>query len=646
MNAEPTPPAASAAAAIDAALRHHRAGDLATAEGIYRRVLAHDPDHVRALGLLGACLAQAGRPREATPMLLRAASLRPDAATLANLANALHESGRHEEALPHLDRAIVLDGGNPGLHVNRANVLRALARHAAAVESCRRALRIDPRHLPALLTLGDLQRRLGDPAAAVETLATALRLSPALVPACYNLGVVLQDLGRWDEARERLESVLALQPGHIDARVQLGSLFQARGQPAEALAWLDRALDLDAGHVAALVCRGHLHQAQGRYELALRDYDRALALGATDPGVHFTRADALRNLRRYADAIDGYGRALALRADHPDAAKAHMNKGACHLLLGQFEAGWPELEWRWGDPAILPPHRHSLERLWLGETDPAGKTLLVHAEQGLGDTIHLSRYVPELARRGARVLLEAQPALHALLRGLEGCSRLLEPGEARPAFDGHLPMFSLPLAMRTRRDSIPAHVPYLRAPEPKIAAWHARLGPRRARRVGIAWAGSATFRNDARRSIALARLAPFLARERGNPVEWVSLQRDVAPADRPVLASLPVRQFSFEGLDFSDTAALVTTLDLVISVDTAVAHLAGALARPVWILLPLDPDWRWMLEREDSPWYPTARLFRQPSDGDWEAVLERVARALDALAAPDATDPPDRGPCG
>lgn len=628
MNSASSIPQPSPSEAIDAALELHRSGNLAGAEAAYRRFLHTDPGHTRVQGLLGACLAQAGRPREAIPLLASAAARQPEVAHLANLANALHADGRHEEALQQLQLALAQSPDHPQLHVNRANVLQALGRPGPAMRSCERALQIAPGSAFAWLARGDLQRRTGHLLPALESFDAALALAPGSALALYDRGVVLQDLERWQDAYTSYLAVLRASPSHVGAHRNLSLVCRFLERPDEALAWLDRALELCGDDAAILVSRGNLHQGAQRYEPALRDFDRALALGWTDPGVLFTRADALRNLRRHAQAVDAYAQALALRPDHPDAAKAHMNKGFCHLLLGQMEAGWPELEWRWSDRDIQMPHRHGLDRLWLGETDPSGRTILVHTEQGYGDTLLMCRYVPELARRGARVLLEAPPALRALLGSLEGCAQLVANADP-PDFDLHVPMFSLPLAMHTCSGTLPAQVPYLRPPERKSAAWRERLGPSRRRRVGIAWAGNPTYRNDARRSMALARIEPLLSRTAD--IDWVSLQRDVAPGDRDLLGRLPLRRFDDEMADFTDTAALMQQLDLVLSVDTAIAHLAGALGRPVWVLLPLDPDWRWLLERADSPWYPTARLFRQKIDGDWDAVIEEVARAVAAL---------------
>ena len=614
----------------------HRAGDLPSAEAGYRQLLQRAADDERlenrALGLLGACLAQAGRTPEAIPLLVHAAQRSPDLANLANLGSALQQDGRHEEALQYLERALAIAPGNPDLLVNRAHALRALGRLLPALASCEEALRVEPRRPAAWLTCADLQHRLGRDAEALRSCARSIALAPGLAQGYYNQGVILQETGRWDEAHASLLAAVARDPAHADACLNLGLVCKALERPAEALGWLDRAIGLRDG-AAARVARGKLHQAAQRYAAAEADFARALALGWADPGVHYLHADALRNLRQYAAAIASYDLALDLDPDHADAAKAHMNKGCCLLLLGQLPAGWPELEWRWADPRIMPPHRHGIERLWLGGSDLAGRTILVHAEQGYGDTLHLCRYIPELARSGARVMLEVRPALQSLLGRLDGCSAIVSPDEPVPPFDLHIPVFSLPLAMVTQLATIPARVPYLSAPEDRIAAWATRLGAPEGPRVGLAWAGNPRYPNDARRSIALERFATFLARPRAAPIEWISLQRDLPAGDEARLAQLPLRRFEAELPDFLETAALLMHLDLVICVDTATAHLAGALGRPFWVLLPLDPDWRWLLEREDSPWYPTARLLRQGEDGDWGGVLDRLDHAIDEWLA-------------
>jgi hypothetical protein len=293
--------------------------------------------------------------------------------------------------------------------------------------------------------------------------------------------------------------------------------------------------------------------------------------------------------------------------------------------MGRFGEGWRDYESRWKTEAFQ--RRDFVQPLWMGTEPLDGRTILLHAEQGLGDTLQFVRYAPLLARSGAKVVLEVQPALLSLLSEIDGIAAIPQ-GEKLPPFDLHCPLMSLPLAFGTELDSIPAEIPYLRVSADRASKWRERLGERRVPRIGIAWAGSAAHKNNRRRSIALERFVPLFAVD---GVELVSLQKELSPADAGMLAEHGALQLGEELGDFADTAAVISLLDLVVSVDTSVVHLAGAIGRPVWALIPFAPDFRWMLAREDSPWYPTVRLFRQPQLSDWDSVLERVRVELDLL---------------
>jgi hypothetical protein len=296
------------------------------------------------------------------------------------------------------------------------------------------------------------------------------------------------------------------------------------------------------------------------------------------------------------------------------------------LLLGDFDRGWEELEWRWQTPACAPWRRDFVQPLWRGEEPLAGRTILLHAEQGFGDAIQLARYAPLVAAQGARVVLEVPAPLTALCSRIAGVAAVVTRGERLPDFDCHCPLLSLPLAFRTRPATIPATIPYLSADEDRVRAWRQRLPETRMRRVGIAWAGNSSFQGDRTRSIGLARLSPLLA---APGVTFFSLQKELRDGDCDILRGNPhVMHLGDAMEDFSDTAAIMACLDLVISSDTSVAHLAGAVGRPVWVLLQYVADWRWLLDRRDSPWYPTARLFRQPELDDWDSVIRQVRDEL------------------
>jgi tetratricopeptide (TPR) repeat protein len=625
---------------LRAALRRQAVGDFSGAVALLRQVPRRSPDHPQSLNVLGVCLAQQGRREEAAAVLEAAIALSRGPAAgfaLANLGNVLQSAGRLTEALGAFDRALLVHPDHADIHANRASALRKLGRMSEAIDAYTRALLADPGLVRALVGRGATRCDAGEVASALQDLNAAVQLAPLDAVAHYNRGVVLRRMERVEESVRAFEQALRLRPGYAEAHYNLGLAYKALGQRQPALAHMDAALAHGADG-AIWASRGHLLQDLQDHAAALASYDRSLAL-REDAGVRLARADALRNLGRYAEAAAAYEDALRRAPDDPDAAKGHFSLAACLLLLGDFARGWPELEWRWADPDVNPPHRYPLERLWLGKEDPSGRTVLLHSEWGLGDVLQFCRYAPLLAQRGARVVLEVPQSLSRLMQSLDGVERCLACAATVPAYDMHVPIMSLPLAFGTREHDIPAQVPYLNAPPALVERWRERLGPRSVRRIGLVWSGNPRHGNDARRSIPLAAFEALIGATPAANVCWFSAQKEIRPADLPALERLGLRHHGDELEDFCDTAALMSNLDLVVSVDTSAAHLAGALGLPVWILVPHAPDWRWQLERRDSPWYPSARLFRQrDAREDWGVVLERVRQALDELPAPQVRD--------
>ena len=481
-----------------------------------------------------------------------------------------------------------------------------------------RAVEAQPRNADAQYNLGVALGETGRHADALAAYERALAIDPARADAHYNRGVSLDALERPPEALAAYERAVAIQPRHVEAHHNMGVALARLGRPAEALAAFDRALALRPGHAGA-----HLHRAValndlGRPEDALAACERALALSPRQASAWYIRGNALRELQRLPEAVESFERCLALE---PGNAQAHWNLADCLLLQGDFARGWEHYAWR----SKVAGRREFAQPLWTGDEPVEGRTMLLHAELGLGDTLQFSRYVAEVADMGARVVLEAQRPLLPLLRTLEGVGTWVARGDPLPAFDLHCPLMSLPWTLRSRLREVPARVPYLRSDPARVAAWRERLGERRGPRVGFVWSGSQGLAND-KRSAALGQLLPALRRG----IDWVGLQKEAPPGDRDLLARHEgIRDFSAHLSDFAETAAAVELLDLLVTVDTSIAHVAGALAKPVWILLPHGShDWRWLLEREDSVWYPTARLLRQPSPGDWESVARRVHEEL------------------
>jgi tetratricopeptide (TPR) repeat protein len=548
---------------------------------------------------------------------------------------------------------------NPAAAAQAVDEAAALYRQGkldAAEKVCARVLRARPDWFDALHLLGLIKLQAGKAGAALGFLESALKLNPGAPLVMSNLGMTLAALNRDAEALAILDKALALLPTQVEAITNRGNVLLKLNRPAEALAAFEQAVAIEPRFLGALLNRGNALAQLERLTEAVAQYDAVLAVAPTHAETHVNRGNALSALGRSAEAIAAYERALALRPDYLKAligrgaalqslnrhrealadferviaidkthADAHHNAALALLTLGDYRRGFAQYEWRWQRTG-MPARRRSFGKpLWLGEYPLARKRILLHAEQGLGDCIQFVRYVPALARMGATVLLEAPPALAALFTRVEGIDTVVAQGAPLPAFDVHCPLGSLPHALRTELSTIPAPSPYLRASAERIATWRARLDHLPSPRIAIAWSGNADHANDRNRSIALARLAPLLSLAAG----FVSIQRDLRSADADELAGLPRLMHVGPDLqDFDDTAAVIALADLVISVDTAVVHLAGALGRPTWVLLPFCPDWRWMLEREDSPWYPTVRLFRQATAGDWDGVIARVREEM------------------
>jgi tetratricopeptide (TPR) repeat protein len=477
----------------------------------------------------------------------------------------------------------------------------------------------DPLHL-----LGIVKLQTGKAEEALHLITAALTITPhpRNEPDLHaNLGLAYVALKRPAEALASFERALALNPDHVDALANRGTALLDLGRVQDALDSVGQALARDANHVSALFNRGTALSRAGRAAEALADFDRVLTLWPQHAEALGNRGHALQALGRHEDALTSYTQAISLRQDY---VHAHFNQALALLALGDYARGFAAYEWRWKFGA---PDRSFDQPLWRGDYPLANKTILLHNEQGLGDTIQFARYAPLLARDGAKVLLEVQGELKALLSSLPDVT-VQARGETLPAFDLHCPLGSLPLAFKTTLHNVPAPIPYLRASAAHIAKWRPRLDALPpGLRVALAWAGNPAHVNDRNRSIALARLTPLIETP---GVRVISVQRDVPTADRAALAQPRLLHLGDELTDFEDTAAILALCDRVITVDSAVAHLAGAMGRDTFVLLPFWPDWRWTLTGAASPWYPHARLFRQGADGDWDPVIARVRAEIGA----------------
>jgi tetratricopeptide (TPR) repeat protein len=481
-------------------------------------------------------------------------------------------------------------------------------------------LRRDPGHFDALHLLAMLNHQRGRHDAAARLLRAALRIDGARADGHADLGLVCLAMGGFEDALAGYDAAHAIAPHDPDALNGRGVALLRLGRTDEALASFERAIALAPDHIDALGNRGNALLALNRPGEAIASYDAGLRLAPRHVRLLTNQAIALRRLDRPHEALLRLNRA---RVGNPDFAEARFVESLVKLTLGDFAAGWSAYESRW-ETAALAPHRRNFTRpLWLCDQPLAGKTILLYAEQGYGDTIQFVRYAPRVAALGARVILEVQPELVRLLAGREGIE-VIAHGAPLPAFDLQCPLMSLPLAFETELSTIPADVPYIVPPAQNGAVEQERPGGAQPL-VGLVWAGDRLHKNDANRSLRLETLRPLLALP---DLRFVCLQQEICAQDAEVLRGVPRLRSGGPFRDFAETAAAIARLDAVIAVDTAVAHLAGAMGKPLFLLLPFGADFRWLRERADNPWYPTARLFRQHAFDDWGRAVDTLCGEL------------------
>jgi tetratricopeptide (TPR) repeat protein len=483
-----------------------------------------------------------------------------------------------------------------------------------------KAVKAEPRAAPAHCLAGAILNTLGRSKEAIASYDRALAIAPNFAAAWNDRGNTLRLLQRPQDAIASYDRAIAAEPGAAQWHNNRGAALAELTRFAEAIASYDEALRLQPPFPEALNNRGAALLKLDRPEPAVADLDRAIALKPDYAEAFNNRGVALQDLNRHREALDAHRRALAIR---PDGAEARHGAATALLALGEFDEGWRSYEARWSKADLAPFRRTFQSPLWLGDQPVEAKTVLLYAEQGFGDAIQFCRYAPKLAQRGAKVVIEAPRALVDLLGSLPGAPAIMGRGDKLPPFDLQCPLASLPLAFATRLDTIPADVPYLAADPERIAKWREGLPPSGRPRIALAWRGRPYPRD---RSVPFAALAPLLSLP---DVEFVSLQQELTEDEAralPAFASLRHVGPAIE--DFADTAALIAGADAVVSIDTSVAHLAGALGKPLWLMLIYSADFRWLIGRADSPWYPTARLVRQARTGDWSDVVGRVAGAL------------------
>lgn len=656
-----TPVVSPEAAAVFAeATQAYQAKDFERAIALYDRVIALQPDHAEAYYKRANALKDLGRLQEALASYDAAIRYKPDFAyAWCNRGFVQQSLGLPEQALASFDESIRLNPDDIVAHSNRATLLQGMSRWQEALASHDRVVALNPQLFQSWLFRGNILRELKKFDAALSSYQRVIELRPDLAEGHYNHGVVLELLNQPQAALASYDRALEVNPAFEQALFNRAGVLMVLKQPTAALETYDRLIAVNANHADAHLNRAGTRMQLKKSEDALEDFERVATLRPSAQA-HLNRGIALQDLGRREEAMQAYEQALGLQPDYaevysqrafthstgaryeealqdytraielkPDFAQAHTNRALVQLVLGDYAQGWLNYEWRWMNKELQKTQRRDFrEPLWLGREPIAGKRLLIHSEQGLGDTLQFCRFAKSIADLGATVYLEAQPALVGLLRSLDGVARVIAEDQPLPEFDYHCPTMSLPVALKTTLDTVPGSG-YLHAEPAKVAYWRERLGERRRPRIGLAWSGNPTQSNDRNRSFRLAQWIDQLPRE----LDYFCLQKDIRPEDQPTLAANPGITLLTEAVsNFDDSAALCECLDVVISICTSIVHLSGSLGRPTWVLLPFDADWRWGRGAGPSPWYPSTRIYRQESVGDWDGVFTRVGADLRKMA--------------
>lgn len=675
----------------------HQRSQFEAAQDIYEEVLKLDPDNVDATHLLGVIELQSGNNVSALERLLKASRKLPDAVNiLSNLGTAQRRLGKFDDALATYQRAITLDPQHAESFYNLGIALKAMDRPAEAANSIRKAIELRPNYVEAIRTLTQLEIANGNwqeaihgaqlaaqanpqefsghmrlaechmrmkqfpeaivafqAALAIEadhlvalnglglaykavlkldeaekTLARVIELDPQNFPALANLGTVYQGQKNFDKAIEKYREAIKLKPDSAEAHNNLGGALKEQGELEDARVHCEKAIELKPDLASAHCNSAALAQLQGDFDSAIAGYQKALEIQGDLNEGHLGLGSAYAQLGQLKQARACYSRSLFF---DPKNAEARLYRGIIGLLDGDLENAWSDYEWRWQTPENS--RRKIAAPRWDG-SDLKDRSMLLHAEQGLGDTLQFVRYGKQIRERGGKLIVECQKALLPLLSRLDWIDQLVAQGETLPPFMCHVPMLSIPGVLGTNIDNIPGEIPYLTADPDLVEKWRESLSEIEGCKIGIAWQGNPDFKQDKFRSIPLSRFSELLDIE---GARFISLQKGFGEEQIQKLER-PERLMVLENVDtdegaFMDTAAILGHLDLFITSDSAIAHLAGALGIPTWLILPYAPDWRWFLKREDTPWYPSMRLFRQTEFNCWDGVFQKLARALQSFLA-------------
>ncbi|MBF0346513.1 MAG: tetratricopeptide repeat protein [Magnetococcales bacterium] len=612
------------------AVEFHGSGNLTEAARSYQLVLRHVPDHTEAMNNLGMILHDQGQWSQAIALYRHALTLKPGfAEVMNNLGTVLHQQGVHEEAHDLFRAALQIRPEYVAARFNLALLLRDMKRPGEALAQLSHAMQHQPHHPEIRFLLGSLCQQLNQRAQAIQHYQSLLTLHPHHPRAHNNLGQLHLESGHTREAIDHLEKAVDLQPNLPEAWNNLGIAWDLHGERDRALAYCNRALQLNPNLSEAYNTCGNILQKQGKYNQAKDQYQEALRLRPDFVEAYCNLGGCLHQLGRLDEALAMLEHALSLCPDHPS---SHYNESLIRLLQGDFALGWKKFEWRW-QSRDFRAHGHA-QPLWDGTPQP-NSSLLIHCEQGFGDSIQFIRYLPRVRTQVKQIILLCPEPLVRLFRSLPGIDILNSRSDSIPPCDCQAPLMSLPYLLQTTPGTIPCPIPYLHADPALMQSFHDRMGSRDRLRIGLAWRGNPRQKNDGNRSMdfkTMARLFNIPG------CTFFNLQKEADANDRLFFAEgNHTFDFTDELIDFAATAALITQLDLIISVDTSVIHLAGALGRPGWVLLTAVPDWRWLLKRPDSPWYPSLRLIRQTATGDWEGVINTVEEKLKSVLSGNAT---------
>lgn len=599
--------------AIKAAFEYFQEGNLRQAETICREILSVSPDNADVLHLLGMIFYERMDYIAAKEYIERSLRIDPsEAYAYFNLANILREERNFDEAISNYQKALRINPDLNDAYYNLGIIFKEKGQISDAVACYEKAVRIDPYDADAYNNLGIVLQKAGRLDDAATNYQKAVQMKPDNARTYYNLGIVFYEKKQFDEAITNFQKALQLNPEFADAHSGLGNSLKEKGLLDEAVHFYQKALQSDPDRAETYYNLGIVLKEKGLFGEAISAYQKALQLNPGSLDAYNNLGIAFQDNRQIEEAIASYKKALTI---DPYDAVTHWNLSHALLLSGNFKDGWKEYEWR-----LRVKDFHSTDfhlPLWDG-ADISGRTILLQAEQGFGDTIQFIRYAPLIAQSGAKVIVGCPIELTSLLRNVEGVRQAISYGERLPGFDLYCPIPSLPFIFGTTSGSIPVKIPYINADPLLVSRWRDKLKDDNSVKIGLVWAGreQRTFSFDLFSPFSLIKDVTFYSLQKGEATKQVEN------------GNMRIVDHTGAINDFSDTAALIANLDLIITVDTAVAHLSGALGKPVWTLLPVVPDWRWMLDRKDSPWYPTMRLFRQSLIGDWGPVVRHVTEEL------------------